>query len=297
MNPKAQHAASSSARFSHVAQASRLRSWPNPAGGTPALPSSAPLSSISYRSPVESCAFYSIRLLSSERRAAAFTLLEVLVASAIMGIVMFVLVSTANTSMQLWRNSSEKIAVDREGRTGLSILAWDLQNLIQPQNTNLRPKLQTNGNADIPLRFLTLKPSDYQNTNTDFGDVCFVEYRYSNYAILRRFVGSAATFASLRNGELPTNNVQASEFQVLATNVWQFRVWGHQSTSQLVEYNDSGDQRNYTNQLLRSIEYRVEAYDSKYMQMYRDNPQLAQAQGYKSRKYFQAIQPVPPPNP
>ncbi len=246
---------------------------------------------------MESCAFYSIRLLSSERRAAAFTLLEVLVASAIMGIVMFVLVSTANTSMQLWRNSSEKIAVDREGRTGLSILAWDLQNLIQPQNTNLRPKLQTNGNADIPLRFLTLKPSDYQNTNTDFGDVCFVEYRYSNYAILRRFVGSAATFASLRNGELPTNNVQASEFQVLATNVWQFRVWGHQSTSQLVEYNDSGDQRNYTNQLLRSIEYRVEAYDSKYMQMYRDNPQLAQAQGYKSRKYFQAIQPVPPPNP
>lgn len=230
-----------------------------------------------------------------QRDKAAFTLLEVLVASAIMGIVMFVLVSTANTSLQLWRGTSEKIAVDREGRSGMALLAWDLQNIVQPTNINLRPHLQTttanNPPPEIPLRFLTRKPVDYQNAG-DLSDVCFVEYRFRDNALLRGFVGGNETLSALTNAtpRFPT----PTSFDVLATNLYQFRVWGYQSNSSPVTYSSQGIQSDLA-QTLRSIEYRMEVVDQKYMKMYRTNDQLARAQGYKSRKFFQAIEEVPPP--
>ena len=227
-------------------------------------------------------------------RSAAFTLLEVLVASAIMGIVMFVLVSTANTSLQLWRGTSEKIAVDREGRSGMALLAWDLQNILQPANNSLRPKLDTNGNAATPLRFLTLKPADYQGLNSGFGDVCYVEYRFESNALKRGFLSSNATWSHLSAGNMPpTTSIPANQFETLMTNMMQFRVWGYESDGVSITYS-GGDQTSF-NQILRSIEYRAEVVDQKFMKLYRSSPALAEAQRYQSRKYYQAIQPVPPP--
>jgi prepilin-type N-terminal cleavage/methylation domain-containing protein len=281
MNPKALRATSSSARFCHVVQASRLRSFPNPAGGTPALHSAAPL-------------------LSSKRRCAAFTLLEVLVASAIMGIVMFVLVSTANTSLQLWRGTSEKMAVDREGRSGLTLMSWDLQNIVQPADISLRPWINTNilttNTAPTPvLRFLTLKPLDYQtNAATDLGDVCYVEYRLTNNSIMRAFVGSSMTFSNLVSGNFPSP--PESEFQLLVPNVWACKFWGLTATDTNISYGNTGEQSS-TNQTLRSIEYRLGILDKKFMDLYTgpggDN--LARAQQNKNTRWYQATQPVSPP--
>jgi prepilin-type N-terminal cleavage/methylation domain-containing protein len=237
---------------------------------------------------------------STRQAAAAFTLLEVLVASAIMGIVMFVLVSTANTSLQLWRGTSEKIAKDREGRAGLALLAWDLQNIVQPTNLTLRPWIYTNDVIGSPsgqtvLRFLTLKPADYQNTNSDLGDVCYVEYRYTNNSLARAFVGSSNTFSSLLTGSLPPSPPD-SEFQILVPNVWSFKFWGIESTNTNVAYSSSTGQQTSTNQTLRSVEYRLGLLDQKHMRLHRADPTSLPAQVRDSSiRWYQAIQPVSPP--
>ena len=231
---------------------------------------------------------------------AAFTLLEVLVASAIMGIVMFVLVSTANTSLQLWRGTSEKIAVDREGRAGLALLAWDLQNIIQPTNIALRPWINDNifgTNASFPvLKFLTLKPADYQNTNSDFGDVCYVEYRFTNRSLKRAFIGSARTFTALSASTPAFPSPADSEFQTLVPNVWTCKFWGT-GTDTNITYNQSTGQQTTSGQILRTIEYRLGILDQKFMTLYTgpggDN--LARAQQTNGIRWYQAIQPVPAP--
>jgi hypothetical protein len=236
---------------------------------------------------------------SLHRRPAAFSILEVLVASAIMGIVMFVLVSTANTTLQLWRVSSEKIAVDREGRSGLALLAWDLQNIVQPTNLALRPWIYTNivvnGSAPIPiLSFLTRKPADYQHPSDDLGDVCYVEYRYTNYSITRAFVGSSNTFSAIRSGAFPTNF--ATNFETLATNVWRIKLWGLPSTNANIAYGSTG-QQSAAGESLRAIEYRLGILDGKYMKLYSapNGDKLAAAQNFQSLRWYQGIQPVSPP--
>jgi prepilin-type N-terminal cleavage/methylation domain-containing protein len=236
--------------------------------------------------------------------ASAFTLLEVLVASAIMGIVMFVLVSTANTSLQLWRGTSEKIAKDREGRTGLALLAWDLQNIVQPTNLTLRPWINTNNVIGSPsgqtvLRFLTLKPADYQtDPATDLGDVCYVEYRYTNNSLARAFVSSSNTFAALTNSTPAFPSPPDSAFQTLVPNVWSFKFWGIESTNTNVAYNPSNGEQSSPAQTLRSVEYRLGLLDQKHMRLHRADPTSLPAQVRDSSiRWYQAIQPVLPPAP
>jgi prepilin-type N-terminal cleavage/methylation domain-containing protein len=226
-----------------------------------------------------------------------FTLLELLVASAVMGIVLFALVSTANTSLQLWRDTSSKAAVDREGRTGLALLSWDLQNIVQPTNVALRPHINTNeftanDTTTTVLQFLTLKPRDYQTNSGDVGDVCYVEYRIEDGALKRAFVGSEATFTAIAGGNFPSGGL---EFQTLVTNLWAGRFWGLQATATNVDY-DGSYQQTSAAEVLRAVEYRLGLLDQKFMDLYRDNPALAEAQGTKSLRWYQAMQHVPSPS-
>ncbi len=139
---------------------------------------------------------------------AAFTLLEVLVASAVLAIVMAILLSTLTASISLWRTTEASIAAAREGRAGELLLAQDLANALVPTNPSLWPVVTSNS-----LGFLTLRPSDYQSGAADVGDVCFVEYKVEDdpdnsdpnfVALTRAFAGSAETFAAVRNGSFPT---------------------------------------------------------------------------------------------
>jgi prepilin-type N-terminal cleavage/methylation domain-containing protein len=144
-----------------------------------------------------------------------FTLLEVLVSSAVLAIIMAVLLGSVSTSLSLWRTTENKIAVDREGRSAHLLIAQDLMNAVVPDtSTNLWPQISTDGTR---IGFLTLKPYDYQDTNVDFGDICYVEYALSNSTILCRVVGSKETFASIKNNSLPSNSTNA--LQMLADNV------------------------------------------------------------------------------
>jgi len=210
-----------------------------------------------------------------------FTLVELLVSSAVIGMLMMVLLGVTSTSLNLWRASEEAIAVDREGRAAMALLAQDLGNIVVPEQAP-RPEVDDTTNAMVPLRFLTTKPVDYQRTaDGDVGDVCYVEYRFRDNALWRGFAGSAATFAALP--AFP--QVEDEDFEVLATNVLQFKVWQWDREGNPVTGNTAA----------ATMDTRLEVVDAKDMDNFRRNPALLEAQGFKSRKYFFTRHAVLPP--
>ena len=160
-------------------------------------------------------------------RCSAFTLLELLVSSAIIGLMMVVLLTTASTSLGLWRGAEARIAVDREGRNGLALMADDLANMAvlpapAPQPVFLS---DTNSGTDgVFMEFAVLRPLDYQDPTgaMNSGDVCYVRYKYNGAEkkISRSHVDSAATFAGIKAGSAPP----AATYEMLAANVIDFAV-------------------------------------------------------------------------
>jgi uncharacterized protein (TIGR02599 family) len=63
---------------------------------------------------------------------AGFTLVEVLVAAAVLGIMLVVLLSSVTTSLSIWRNTENQIAADREGRSAYQMIAQDLASAVVP---------------------------------------------------------------------------------------------------------------------------------------------------------------------
>lgn len=158
----------------------------------------------------------------------AFSLLEVLVASAVLAVVLTILLGTLTTSMSLWRNTENKLSADREARSAELLLAQDLSSVVMPGDPDLWPRIQNGA-----LQFLTVKPQDYQpfDGGVNTGDVCFVEYFFdtNNSRLTRLFYPSASTFSrilSLPNPAFPTpitsgkpDAEDSSRPQTLATNV------------------------------------------------------------------------------
>jgi len=112
--------------------------------------------------------------------APGFTLIEVLVSSAVLSIVIAVMFSALSTSMSLWRNTDNKIVADREARAVNFLLSRDLANVVMPASTNLWPRIVTSriGRESVYyLKFLTVTPAGGQSAaGAEPGDVCYVEY-------------------------------------------------------------------------------------------------------------------------
>lgn len=158
---------------------------------------------------------------SRNSRCSAFSLVEVMVASAVLSIVMAILLGTLSTSMSLWRNTEAKLSADREGRAAELLLAQDVAGAVMSTNPNLWPRVE-NGR----LQFLTTKPPDYQRMNEgDIGDVCLVEYAVEadKHSLVRGFLGSKETYDMLKaagaGGSLPSPPAAGAEPQLLATNL------------------------------------------------------------------------------
>lgn len=172
------------------------------------------------------------RLSATNRE--AFTLLEVLVSSAILGILLVILLGTVSGSLNMWRATEDKVTADREGRAAYALIAQDLANAFVPADSNLWPRITNTANTSS-LRFLTLRPPDYQNQAAgDAGDICYVEYlvrrtntlstagRPGNNIVLRKFIGSKETFDALQSGAATAFNTlsgNAAPYQELAYNV------------------------------------------------------------------------------
>jgi len=129
-----------------------------------------------------------------------FSLLEVLVASAVLAIVMAVLLGALTTTLNLWRTTESKLSADREARAGELLIAQDLANVVMTTNRDFWPRVERGY-----LQFLTLKPRDYQAGAKDVGDVCFVEYSVEpeEGTLRRRFLGSEETYNQILSGGSP----------------------------------------------------------------------------------------------
>jgi prepilin-type N-terminal cleavage/methylation domain-containing protein len=145
-----------------------------------------------------------------------FSLLEVLVASAVLAVVLSIILGAMTTTISLWRNTDNAIAADREGRSANLLLYDELSSAVVPRSQpRFWPRVESNGTY---LAFLTRKPLEYQDASAgDVGEVCFVEYVVENNALKRRFVGSRRTFQSMQQGQFPSGGPEP--FEVLATNI------------------------------------------------------------------------------
>ncbi len=158
-----------------------------------------------------------------------FSLLEVLVASAVLAVVLTILLGTMTTTMSLWRNTESKAASDREARAAELLLDQDLANVVVPASINLWPRVVTNGNVAF-LQFLTKRAADYQGGVSNTGDVCYVEYAVvpspsaPGHELRRLFWGSEQTYREIivagslrggRRGGVATN----ADFQPLGLNL------------------------------------------------------------------------------
>ena len=155
------------------------------------------------------------------RLSAAFTLLEVLVSSAVMAIVLAVMFSALSTSMSLWRNTDNKIISDREARAAHLMIRRDLASVVVPAAANLWPRLVTN-QGTIFLQFLTAAPSDAQPAAAlDVVDVCYVEYSLPRGTdkVMRFTFGSEETFNSIIRSNSFRSSPVTNRAQILAANV------------------------------------------------------------------------------
>jgi prepilin-type N-terminal cleavage/methylation domain-containing protein len=150
--------------------------------------------------------------------AAGFTVLEVLVASAILGIVMMVLLSTLTTSLALWRNTENKALADREARGAELMLVEDMSGVVMMPAPDLWPRV-AGGGANNVLQFLTTKPSDYLPAQP--GDIFFVEYWVDpeTLTLRRAILDSRRTYDTiLRGGSFPAPR-SVEGHQMLASNL------------------------------------------------------------------------------
>jgi type II secretory pathway pseudopilin PulG len=159
-----------------------------------------------------------VKTLKQNTGSVGFTILELLVSSVVLAIVLTIMLAALTTSLALWRGTENRLSADREARAAGLFLAQDLSGVVMGTNPRLWP--QQDGSS---LKFLTTRPFDYQ---ADGGDVCFVEYSFvpdpkdpAGQVLLRRFLGSAATFAAIRqDGDFSGASAQGTP-QLLATNL------------------------------------------------------------------------------
>jgi prepilin-type N-terminal cleavage/methylation domain-containing protein len=226
----------------------------------------------------------------------AFTLLEVLVTSAILGMVLFVLLSVVSTTLELWRGSRMELSVTREGRTGMSLVDMDLRNIILLTNANnsLMPRINTNNYNEresfVAMQFLTIMPPDYQG-KSERGDLCYVEYRFTNQSFKRGFANSTVTFEALKKNEFPA--LSEEDFEIVAANVMRARMWAWDSEGNSTAVVDA---KGVANPSLRSVGIRLEGVYEEFLRNHIDfSDKIWASENFKTKQYFHSIYPVPKP--
>ena len=213
-----------------------------------------------------------------------FTLLELMVSTALIGIIMSVLLMATSTSLSMWRSSEDKISVDREGRTAAALMSEDLRGMVAIPNLNA--DFRNPGSGGNFMEFFVLKPQDYQDAEAgNVGDVCFVQYRFGDNAIERGLVESKATFDAIRAGNKPT--VPGDQFEVLATNVRSVFLTTYQPNGAI----------NASAPDFGMVSLSVELLDAQDMENLRINEQLIDADKNPrgSKQFFQITSRLPRP--
>ncbi len=130
------------------------------------------------------------------RHGAGFTLIELMVAMAVMAVLVVLLFSMVDAATKLWRENENRVDAYREARAALAVMTSDLRSILVSTNTKYfstnipgaNPTGATNG-----LFFLTKLPLSAQPPNNR-GDLCAVGY-------FRGWEKQTAYFAGNTNGD------------------------------------------------------------------------------------------------
>lgn len=105
-------------------------------------------------------------------RRQAFTMLELLVATAILALMSVLLFSMVNHATKLWRQQTAEEDGFREARGALAMYTRDLNNSVAGESTNWFFQDTNMGR----VAFVTSLPFSAQRTNQDRADLCIVGY-------------------------------------------------------------------------------------------------------------------------
>jgi prepilin-type N-terminal cleavage/methylation domain-containing protein len=197
------------------------------------------------------------RLPFAARPRRAFSLLEVLVAMAVLSLVLVLLLSVTNNASKLWRANENRVDSYREARAAINTIADDLASLCVSTNTAYFAVTPESGaDADLPavttgattsgmngkLFFLTALPADAQETGKNKSDLCTAGYflaydktaltgkGVASYNLYRYFRSSDDTFTALKTGkpfttvDTDTSSTSTQGAEVLAKNITGFEV-------------------------------------------------------------------------
>lgn len=227
-------------------------------------------------------------------RCGAFTLIELMVSSALLGLIMFVLLAATSTSLGLWRNSEKGIAVDREGRNALMLISDDLANMLPVASDapdSLQPRFAVWDDL-VFMEFLVRRPRDYQDQKGgNTGDICYVRYRYRDNKIERASMDSVATLEALRDEKRP----DPDNFEILADNLPSFFIGAFDSDG--IRLNPEGSAADI--RAVRTVDVSLASLDAAEMESRRSGASLrdrgTSLELLSSMKYFSVFAQVPRP--
>jgi prepilin-type N-terminal cleavage/methylation domain len=183
-----------------------------------------------------------------------FTLLEILVALAVLSLLIVVLMSMVDSGTKLWRENENRVEAYREARAALSMMERDLRNAVARGNTNFirineqafarlqESDVQKNTNWAGAIFFLSAQPAAAQEFTANRGDLCEVGYflAYGNSSsgpltsgggksmnLYRYFRSSDGTFSNLSSGAsalFANVTITGAETDLLARNIKAFRL-------------------------------------------------------------------------
>lgn len=162
--------------------------------------------------------------------------MEVLVAVAVLGMLLVLLLNILQSTTGLWRGVENRAEAYREARAAMQVISRDLGGIVGSTNVNLFP---TNLIEEKHIAFLARMPRSSQNFDS-LGDVCAVGYllAYGNkspvagdngrqsYNLYRYFIESNETFTNLSSGAnlFPDFDSSTNRSEILARNVVDFDI-------------------------------------------------------------------------
>lgn len=190
---------------------------------------------------------------SLRKNSDGFTVLELLVAMAVLSLLVVMLMNMVDGASRLWRENENRVDSYREARSAMSVIARDIRQMLS--NTNLdyvlinsaafaklaESDVQKNTNSAGAIFFLTTVPVRAQDPLANKSDICEVGYflAYGNTSvaptsgasktmnIYRYFRSSDGTFSNLVSGPSSLFNnvtITGAESDLLARNIKSLQI-------------------------------------------------------------------------
>lgn len=172
-----------------------------------------------------------------------FTLVELLVAMAVLSLLVVMLMGLVDSATTMWQSNENRIESYREARVAMSMMANELRFAHISTNENWFHFVEENGSGDSEIGFLTALPISSQDPES-LGQICSIGYFLAEGNLSDLDVSAGRTWnlyrllkesnethdlleASPESPDLWTDEVMAPEdvrAEIVARNIRSFRV-------------------------------------------------------------------------